>query len=137
MRVEVPLHEQVLVKGRSVARELVRRRSRNSKQSSIPSPVLEDNLNISMPGRTARMLRLAAASSNSTAEARSDFVMTATSALLKMVGYLRGLSSPSVTESKTRRRSSPRSYEEGHTKFPTFSMNRKSNRLRSQPTSAF
>ena len=33
--------------------------------------------------------------------------MTATSALLKIVGYLSGLSSPSVTESKTKRKSSP------------------------------
>ena len=44
-----------------------------------------------------------------TAAARSIFVITATSALLKIVGYLRGLSSPSVTEVSTRRRFSPRS----------------------------
>jgi hypothetical protein len=38
-----------------------------------------------------------------------DLVMTATSALLKIVGYFRGLSSPSVTERRTKCKSSPRS----------------------------
>ena len=47
--------------------------------------------------------------SNSTASARSIFVMIATSAVLKIVGYLSGLSSPSVTENSTSRSSSPRS----------------------------
>ena len=45
---------------------------------------------------------------------------------LKRGGYLRGLSSPSVTERSATRRSSPRSKEEGHTRFPTFSMTRMS-----------
>jgi hypothetical protein len=71
------------------------------------------------------MLARAAASSNSTAVARSILVMTATSALLNIVGYFSGLSSPSLTESSTRRKSSPRSYDDGHTKLPTFSTNRK------------
>ena len=39
----------------------------------------------------------------------SIFVITATSALLKIVGYFSGLSSPSVTDSSTSRRPSPRS----------------------------
>ena len=59
------------------------------------------------------MLARTASSSNSTAVARSIFVTMATSALLKMVGYFKGLSSPSVTESRTRRRLSPRSYDDG------------------------
>ncbi len=57
-----------------------------------------------MPGRTDSMLRFAAAPSNSTAAARSILVITATSALLKMVGYFSGLSSPSVTDMSTRRK---------------------------------
>jgi hypothetical protein len=40
-------------------------------------------------------------------------VITATSALLNIVGYFNGLSSPSVTDRRTSRKSSPRSYEEG------------------------
>ena len=60
-------------------------------------------------GRTARMFRAAASGSNSTAAARSILVMMAASAVLKMVGYFSGLSSPSVTESRTTRRFSPRS----------------------------
>ena len=51
-----------------------------------------------MPGRTASMLAAAALQSNSQATARSFFVTTATSAVLKMVGYFSGLSSPSVTD---------------------------------------
>ena len=47
-------------------------------------------MKISLPGRTAWMLRLAAASSNSTATARSDLAITATSALLNIVGPNRG-----------------------------------------------
>ena len=67
---------------------------------------------------------------------KSIFVTTATSALLKIVGYLSGLSSPSVTATRTMRRCSPRSYEDGQTRFPTFSMNRKSSSPRSQSWSA-
>ena len=51
-----------------------------------------------MPGRTACMLSYAVFQLNSTATAKSTLVTTATSALLKMVGYLSGLSSPSVTD---------------------------------------
>jgi CheY-like chemotaxis protein len=117
-------------------RESRRRSSRNSRNLSIPSPVFADNLKISIPGRTAWMLHLAAASSNSTAAPRSDLVMTATSAPLKIVGYFRGLSSPSVTEISTKRKSSPRSYEDGHTRFPTFSINKNSRSLRFHPARA-
>ena len=41
-----------------------------------------------------------------------------------MCGYLSGLSSPSVTEAITTRALSPRSKSAGHTRLPTFSMNR-------------
>jgi hypothetical protein len=37
----------------AAAREVTRRRSRNSKYAFIPSPVFADTLNTSMPGRTA------------------------------------------------------------------------------------
>ena len=47
------------------------------------------------------MLPAAARKSNSTASARSILVTIATSAVLKMVGYLSGLSSPSVTDNST------------------------------------
>jgi hypothetical protein len=57
-------------------------------------------------------------------------------ALLKMVGYFSGLSSPSVTEISTSRRFSPKSYEEGQTRLPTFSMNRKSRSFTFHPSSA-
>ncbi len=53
-----------------------------------------------------------------------------------MVGYLSGLSSPSVTESTTKRMLSPRSYDAGHTRLPTFSMKRKSRPSSAQPSSA-
>jgi len=58
-----------------------------------------------MPGRTAWMLLYAVSQLNSTAAAKSTLVMTAMSELLKIVGYFRGLSSPSVTEISTRRSS--------------------------------
>ena len=48
------------------------------------------------------MFDRAAIRSNSTASARSIFVITAASALLKIVGYFSGLSSPPVTDSRTR-----------------------------------
>jgi len=47
------------------------------------------------------MLWFAAAASNSTTSFKSIFVIRATSALLKMVGYFSGLSSPSVTDMRT------------------------------------
>jgi hypothetical protein len=50
-----------------------------------------------IPSRTARMFRFAATALNSTAAAKSIFVIGATSALMKIVGYLSGLFSPSVT----------------------------------------
>ena len=75
----------------------------------MPWPVFADTRSTGIPGRTAWMLAFAAFQSNSTASARSTLVTTATSELLKMVGYFSGLSSPSVTESKTSRRFSPRS----------------------------
>jgi hypothetical protein len=52
-----------------------------------------------IPGRTAWIFAKTVTWSNSTASAKSHFVMTAASAVLKIVGYLSGLSSPSVTES--------------------------------------
>jgi hypothetical protein len=92
----------------------------------MPSPVLAERGKICIPGRTDSMLFRAAFQSNSTAAESSFFVITATSALLKIVGYFCGLSSPSVTDIKTSRRFSPRSYEDGQTRLPTFSMKRKS-----------
>jgi hypothetical protein len=92
----------------------------------MPSPVFAERRKICIPGRTDWMLVRAASQSNSTAAASSFLLMTATSALLKIVGYFSGLSSPSVTDISTSRRFSPRSYEDGQTRFPTFSMNRKS-----------
>src|SRR5271170_2219051 len=62
-------------------RERWRWLSRNSRNSAMPSPVLEDSVSTRMPGRTAWMFRLAAALSNSTTAARSEFVMMATSAV--------------------------------------------------------
>ena len=58
------------------------------------SLVLADSLSTCMPGSTAGLFRRASSSSSSTA-ARSDLVMTAASALLKIVGYFTGLSSAS------------------------------------------
>src|SRR5262249_2668691 len=101
------------------------RESSNAMNSGIPSPVLAATRTVSIPGRTAWMLAAAASQSNSTAPARSVLVITATSALLKMGGYLSGLSSPSVTDISTSRRFSPRSYEAGQTRLPTFSTKRK------------
>src|SRR5258708_35383885 len=82
---------------------------KKSSHSGIPIPVLLETLRIFIPGLTRWMLASVAAASNSTASAKSILVITAISAVLKMVGYFSGLSSPSVTERSTRRRSSPRS----------------------------
>ena len=54
-------------------------------------------------GERAGCCSRSAARSHPAASARSILVMTATSAVLKIVGYLSGLSSPSVTDSSTRR----------------------------------
>src|SRR5262249_40877512 len=94
---------------------------RNPSHSSNPAPVFSETSNTRIPGRTAWMLFRAAAASNPTTVARSIFVIRATSAVLKIVGYLSGLSSPSVTENITTRMSSPRSKLAGQTRFPTFS----------------
>src|SRR5208282_1354295 len=115
-----------LVWAATAGREAARRARKNSRYSSIAAPDFAETLRIVMPGRTVSMLRMAAPRSNSTAAARSIFVRTATSALLKIVGYFSGLSSPSVTDIRTSRMFSPRSYEDGHTRLPTFSMKRKS-----------
>jgi hypothetical protein len=80
------------------------------------------------------MLANADSQSNSTAVAKSVLVITATSALLNMVGYLSSLSSPSVTESRTSRRFSSKSYEDGQRRLPTFSMKRKSNSAKPERT---
>jgi hypothetical protein len=57
-------------------------------QASNPSPVRADVSTISNAGPTLRMFAYAASRSNSTARARSDLVMTAMSAELKIVGGL-------------------------------------------------
>ena len=62
--------------------------------------------------------------SNCTASAMSILLMITRSAFRKMVGYFSGLSSPSVTDSRTTRLSSPRSKDAGQTRLPTFSMKR-------------
>ena len=54
-----------------------------------------------IPGRTACMLQFAAAALNSTAAAKSILVITATSALLNMVGCFAGSSFPYVTVIRT------------------------------------
>src|SRR6185436_14017261 len=100
--------------------------SRKSIQRSQPAPDRVDSSSTSMPGRTASMFARACARSKSPAPRRSSLVRTATSDELKMVGYLSGLSSPSVTEKSTALSASPRSNEAGQTRFPTFSMKRKS-----------
>ena len=71
--------------------------------------VFEETSNTFRPGRTSLMLRSAAARSKPAASAMSIFVIIAKSDVLKIVGYFRGLSSPSVVESRTARRASPRS----------------------------
>jgi hypothetical protein len=101
----------------------------------MPSPVLADGLKISMPGRMVCIFRPVAAPSHSTTSARSDFVIMVASALLNMLGYFTG--SPTVTESSTKRKSSPKSYDDGYTRLPTSSMSAKSRLCRSQPLSAF
>jgi len=74
----------------------------------MPSPVLANRLETSMSGRTSWIFR-PAAPSHSTASARSDFVIMVASALLNVVGCFTGLSSPAVTESSRKRKSSPKS----------------------------
>src|SRR5262249_33526556 len=81
----------------------------SSRHCAMPAPVLADTSHTCIPGRTVSMFRYAALKSNPTTDARSVLVMIAMSAVLKMVGYLSGLSSPSVTERRTARKSSPRS----------------------------
>jgi hypothetical protein len=84
----------------AAARKRMRRRSRNSRYSAIPSPALADTFSISIPGRTDWMLRFAVVSSNSTASTRSDFVITATSALLNTLRS-KVHASASLTSSRT------------------------------------
>ena len=85
------------------------RKPRKSMNSFIPRPVFADTRSTCIPGRTAWIFASAVGSSKSTACERSILVSTATSALLKIVGYFRGLSSPSVTDVSTRRKFSPKS----------------------------
>ena len=58
------------------------------------------------------------------AAARSTLVSTIAVAARKTCGYLSGLSSPSVTDITTTFARSPRSNSAGHTRLPTFSMNK-------------
>src|SRR5882672_6728263 len=67
------------------------RAMRKSSQASIPVPDRAETSRTVMPGRTSWMLFNAASRSNSAASDRSHLVMTATSAVLKMVGYFNGL----------------------------------------------
>jgi hypothetical protein len=90
----------------------------------MPAPVFTDVSMIRIPGRTDSMLAQAASRLKSQASARSIFVMAAMSAVLNSPGYLSGLSSPSVTDSRARRTDSPRSQLVGQTRLPTFSMKR-------------
>jgi hypothetical protein len=71
-----------------VSRGPALRKPRKSMNSFIPRPVLADTWSTCIPGRTAWMLASAVGSSNSTACDRSILVSNATSALLKIVGYL-------------------------------------------------
>src|SRR3981081_425094 len=57
----------------------------------MPDPVLPETSKICIPGRTLSMFRRAAATSKSAASAKSILVMIATSELLNIVGYFRGL----------------------------------------------
>jgi ankyrin repeat protein len=107
-----------------------------SSQAPISSPDFADTASASIPGRTACRFRSSARASNSTAAARSTLVTTTTSAVLKTVGYLSGLSSPSVTDRRTTRSASPRSNVAGQTRLPTFSTNRKSRSSGRHPSSA-
>jgi hypothetical protein len=68
---------------------------RDTKHGSIsatPSPVRAETFRIGIPGRTLWMLSINIVCSKPVACARSSLVMTATSAVLKIVGYLSGLS---------------------------------------------
>lgn len=66
------------------------RSARNARNSSIPCPVLAETSITFIPGRTDSMLASAAARSKPTTSAMSILVMTAMSAVLKMVGYFSG-----------------------------------------------
>jgi hypothetical protein len=75
----------------------------------MPSPVFAETSKTFIPGRTLWMLRCAVSRSKSAASAISILVSRATSAVLKIVRYFNGLSSPSVVDRRTKRRSSPKS----------------------------
>src|SRR5271157_263763 len=97
-------------------------RSRYAASASMPSPVVHDTLNISALLLSFRMSAMARSMSNFTYGSRSVLLMTTASARTKRPGYLMGFSSPSATDSTASFSSSPRSYDDGHTRFPTFSM---------------
>lgn len=82
-----------------------------ARSSSAPacSPVRTEVSSTSTPGLTCSTCARKAASSKSTASARSVLVTTTRFARPKAVGYFSGLSSPSVTEASTTRSVSPRS----------------------------
>src|SRR6185312_15859113 len=100
--------------------------NRKFSNCSTPWPERAETWKTGIPGRTAQIFFRSVSRSNPRASVRSTLVITATSAVLKMVGYFSGLSSPSVVETSTRRKCSPRSKLAGQTRLPTFSIKRKS-----------
>jgi len=88
--------------GKFVSRGPALCKPRKSMNSFIPNAVFADTQSTCIPGRTAWMSASAVGSWNSTACDISILVSTVTSALLKIVGYLSGLSSHSVTDVSTR-----------------------------------
>jgi hypothetical protein len=80
-----------------------------SSRAPTPHPRRAEVMTTSTPGLTCSRLARNATSSNSTASARSVLVTTTRCASPKAVGYLRGLSSPSVTDARATLSVSPRS----------------------------
>src|SRR5271165_1838874 len=92
-------------------------------KAATPSPVRAETINVCRFGLTRKALARHWPMSKSRCGRRSALLSSMRSAVTNMSGYLSGLSSPSVTESTTTLRASPRSKAAGQTRLPTFSMN--------------
>ena len=94
--------------------------------ASMPSPVRALTCIRATPGWTASRLRRKRSMSKSRCGSRSILLMTTSSQVRNMSGYLSGLSSPSVTEETITRASSPTRNSAGQTRLPTFSITSRS-----------
>ena len=113
---------------RRAANKCSRSLRRNSHQAATPSPFCADSVKIFSPGCTRRASFSASFTENGTYGSKSALLITTTSLVRNALGYLPGLSSPSVVLSRSTRRCSPRSCDAGQIKIADIFDEQKSSR---------